>query len=208
MGWTGTILAFLGVFFGGVSAYYARRTYQHDHAKQHKSGGNNADWQHRARPVHSSRLWKYGIVVAAFTLLAGVLLIIHPGGSSPPNPSTTGYKHLYNKSVAISLFTGEGVTFQTNGAVLTFASDIAYTGTWGITSGSLDEWNSSSTPSASDCAHEQGVNTADDTTAVIAAKYCYVNTASSDGSIIAVLTVTGTSQTGVMFDSQVWAPNL
>jgi hypothetical protein len=207
MGWTGTILTFLGVFFGGVSAYYARRTYQHDRAKQHKSGGSNPDWQHRARDVHSSRLWKYGIVVAAFILLAGVLLIIHPGGSSP-NPSTTGYKHLYNKSETISLFTGGGVTFQRNGAVITFPSDITYTGTWGIASGSLDEWNSNSTPGASDCVHEQGVNTADDTTAVIGARYCYVNSGSSDGSIIVVLTVTGTSQTGVIFDAQVWAPNL
>lgn len=208
MGWIGAAVSFLGVFFAGVSAYLALRTYQHDRAEQHKGGENNPDRQHRAGDAHSSRLWKYGIVLAAFTLLAGALLSKLPGGSSPSNRSTSGYNHLYNKSVAISLFTVGGVTFQKDGIVSTFSADITYTGTWGIASGSLDEWNSNSTPSPSDCAHEQGVNTADDTTAVTGARYCYVNSDSSDGSIIAVLTVTGTSGTGVIFDAQVWAPNL
>ena len=125
---------------------------------------------------------------------------------SPPNPSPTEYMLLWNRSVAISLFTVDGATFQQNGAVLTFPSDISYGGTWSTTNGSLDEWNSNSTPSPSDCAHEQGVNTANGTTAAIGAKYCYVNTGSPNGPIVVVLTVTGTYQTGVIFDARAWAP--
>jgi hypothetical protein len=239
MGWT-ELLTFLGVLFGGVSAlfggvsaFYARITFQRDSTKQHKNGEASPDLRYRAGDVHGSRLWKYGVVVGvACILLAGFLLIIHPGVSSPPasgpqpTPSSRGssssggaippsspklsateYMPLWNKSVAISLF-GDGVAFQQNGAPLTFLSDITYGGKWGVASGSLDEWISNSTPSPSDCAHEQGVNTANGTAAVMGARYCYVNTGSpnENGPIVVVLTVTGTSQVGVTFDAQAWAP--
>ena len=232
MGWTGPILSFLGVVFGGVSAYYARVTYRRDRTEEHQGGQAKPNRQYSAGDACGTRLWKYGLAVAACILLAGVLLIIHPGGSSPsasgtrltqssrgstssggtitpspPNLSPSEYMLLWSSSVSISLFDVGGVTFQQNGAVVTFLSDVSYGGTWSTTTGSLDKWNSASTPSPSDCAHEKGVNTADGTTGAIGAKYCYVNTGSPNGPIVVVLTVTGTSQTGVMFDARAWAPN-
>jgi hypothetical protein len=231
MGWTGLILSFLGVLFGGVSAYYAHVTYQHDRVKQHQSGEANPDWRYRSGDARGSRLWKYGLVVGSCILLTGVLLIIHPGGSLPPASGSQSTQHprgsssngatitqsssslpsaeympLWSTSVSISLFTVGGVTFQQNGAVITFSSDISYGGTWSTTTGSLDEWNSNIAPTPSNCVHEQGVNTAAGTTATIGAKYCYVNTGSPNGPIVVVLAVTGTSQTGVIFNARAWAP--
>jgi hypothetical protein len=84
MAWAGLILSFLGVFFGAVSAYYAHITYQRDHAPQH--GGAAYPGSRHTENRRGSRLWKFGIVAAVFTLAIGVLLIIHPGGSSPRHP--------------------------------------------------------------------------------------------------------------------------
>ncbi len=167
-------------------------------------------------------------VATAAAVVAGIILaLIHLGtgssgpaspsdGSSSsggtttkprPNPSPTAYTLLWNQSVELSHSGSDGVVFQQNGAVpIPNVGEIMYDVEWTSLSGSLNIWNYRSMPSPSDCADQQGVNTANSTISAIGDRYCYVNTKSPGGPIVVAITVTGIPQNGIIFDARAWAP--